>query len=130
LTPFRIEAIRQHAKLGGLFNIEYSDTDWWEIEISDKKIRGKIEKCICGDTSMTNFEMGEYFTAVGIPNNIVTWDHSNGPGSIESRTEKGRMTDAELIESFAKERGFEFIEKMAAIPEINKILANPEFKVK
>jgi len=76
LTAVQIELIKGHIKEGEKHELSYNgynEADEWDISISD------VKGTISGGTSMTNFDMDEYFRKVGIPDGIVEWKDDYWP---------------------------------------------------
>lgn len=70
LTALQRYAIIHHGQVGQEMGLLYADTDAWSITITPYEIRGW--------TSMTNFDMQEFFDRIEIPADIVDWDSDHG----------------------------------------------------
>jgi len=71
LSAKQILTIVCHSELGKQIDIEYGDTDAWEIIVDERA------EIISGNTSMNNFDMEEYLQKIGIPDNKINWIHGH-----------------------------------------------------
>ena len=149
LTPWQIEAIKRHAKLGELLGISWAD-DEWDIVVT--------HEYIVGDTSMDNFDMDEFLKLIDVPERAVFRDSANGhwntamppdwnedgareaigmatlnrwTGSKPLRGEREyAMSDEEFLKEFLRTKCFETLEKMAErSDEVRRILSDPDFRI-
>ena len=69
LTKNQILAIRNHKLLGEKLGIDYSTTDYWNIEENDD--------FITGDTYMDNFSMKDFLEKIGVDSSKINWGCSS-----------------------------------------------------
>ena len=65
LTKNQILAIRNHRLLGEKIGIDYSTTDYWNID--------ENEDFITGDTYMDNFSMEDFLEKIGVDSSKINW---------------------------------------------------------
>ena len=68
LTAVQIDAIRNHITEAGKYGFYCDEEDAWRIE--------EFEHAIKGNTWMDNFNFGEFFDAIGVEPNNITWDYN------------------------------------------------------
>lgn len=63
LSPLQRVLIEKHSEIGEALGLDYARTDSWSVQVEGVKLSG----CTC----MDNFDMGEYFTIIGVDTKYI-----------------------------------------------------------
>lgn len=66
ITGDQLDKILNHATVGVDMNLDYADTDYWNVGVENGNVYG--------DTNMDNFSMNEFLDLIGVPASAVKWD--------------------------------------------------------
>lgn len=69
ITGKQLKLIQAHQIRGKKLGIPWADTDPWTIEVTDDVIRGW--------TFMDNFDMSQFLREIGVPDQVIEWDHGH-----------------------------------------------------
>jgi hypothetical protein len=67
ITGEQLDQILNHATVGVEMNLDYADTDYWNVSVDNGVVHG--------DTSMDNFSMDEFLNLIGVPDEVIEWDY-------------------------------------------------------
>lgn len=69
ISGLQLSQILDHATIGKKLGIPWAGSDAWSVTVEGNTLSGS--------TSMDNFDMHQFLTAIGVPEDAVRWDEDD-----------------------------------------------------